>query len=701
MEIKVAQNAGFCFGVRRAASKLEELIEENKGGNGIFTLGEIIHNPDYMNELTKAGVRILDQDRWYDDIRAELEAGRDCRLLIRTHGIARSEKEKAAALAQEFPERLHVEDCTCPYVSKIHAIADRESGPETVFMVYGSADHPEVIGIVSHVSGKCFVFSSAEEAERTVMSFSEEDKKLRAVLVAQTTQRLSEWKKIREIIEKVYTNVSIFDTICSVTEKRQEEAESLAGECDAVVVIGGANSSNTVKLYEICKRICSRSYLIQNAGELHLIGDDVFRPDMKVGITAGASTPDRIIQEVRDIMSEEMVSEKTENFEELLESSLKTLNTGDTVVGKVISIKPNEIQLDLGTKVTGTIAIDQITDDPTAKLDEMFKIGDEVEAFVIRVSDVEGIAALSKKRVDSHKNWTRIVSAHESGEILEGKIVEAVKGGVIISLFSNKVFIPASHTGLKADEDLSQLVGTKQRVKIIEIKPEAHRAYASIRLVAREEKKAAEAKIWNEIEEGKTYTGVVRSLTSYGAFVDIGGVDGMVHNTELSWKRIKHPSEVVHVGDSIVVFVKAFDREKKRISLGYKRDEDNPWFLFNQKYAVGDIAEVKIVSFTPFGAFAEIVDGVDGLIHISQITDHKIGNPSEVLELGSMVTVKIIGIDQENCKVNLSIRALMEEEKEAAAEAASEEVQDYEEPVYSSDNPDESKYVSGKSEDAE
>lgn len=384
-----------------------------------------------------------------------------------------------------------------------------------------------------------------------------------------------------------------------------------------------------------------------------------------VSITAGASTPYSVIREV-----ERNMSETTENFAQMLEESLKTLNTGDVVCGTVSAISPNEIHLDLGAKTTGVISRDQITDDQSAKL--------------------EDIATLSKKRVDSDKNWKNIVAAYESGEILEGKIVEAVKGGVIISLDSNRVFIPASQTGIPRDGDLSALVGTTQRVKIIEVKNERRRAYASIRAVAREERKAKEKAFWDTVEEGAIYEGPVKSLTSYGAFVDLGGVDGMVHLTELSWRRIHHPSEVVKVGDVIKVFVKSIDREKGRISLGYKTEDTDPWFIFNNKYKIGDTANVKVVSLMPFGAFAEIVPGVDGLIHISQIADHKIEKPDDVLKVGDTVDVKITDINQETKKVSLSIRALLEqgakETEEASDDAQAEEAS--EPKVFSTDNPE-------------
>lgn len=440
---------------------------------------------------------------------------------------------------------------------------------------------------------------------------------------------------------------------------RQEECSALAKESDVMIVIGCRDSSNSMKLYDIARTSCKRTYFIEGIEDCPKI--DV--TDLKVSITAGASTPYSLIQEVYKTMNEQ-----NENFAELLESSLKTLNTGDIVEGVITSISPNEIHVDLGTKTTGVIVHDKATDDPSAKLDDLYKVGDTIKAKVVKVSDIDGIATLDKTRVDSESNWTKIVEACDSGETLEGKIVEAVKGGVIISINSVRVFIPASLTGVPKDGDLSTLVGTTQKVKIIEIKPERKRAYASIRAVLREERKAKEDAFWATIEEGKEFDGEVKSLTDFGAFVDLGGVDGMVHTSELSWRRIKHPSEVVKVGDKIHVYVKSFDREKGRISLGYKTEEMNPWYIFTQKYAVGDVATVKIVSLMPFGAFAEIVPGCDGLIHISQIADHKIAKPEDELQVGQEVQAKITAIDEENHKVSLSIRALLEEEAEDAAE---------------------------------
>ena len=372
-----------------------------------------------------------------------------------------------------------------------------------------------------------------------------------------------------------------------------------------------------------------------------------------------------------------------ENFAELLDASnCKSLHTGEIVTGIVTKVDDTELQLDLGAGQTGYIKADRVTDDPSVKLTEQYHVGDQVEAKVVRVSDLDGIAELDKRRVDSGKNWQKVVAAKENNEILEAPVADVVKGGVIVFIYGNRVFIPASQSGVPKDGDLAPLKGQTVKFKIIEIKEPGNKAIGSIRVVAREERRAKEQEFWASIEEGKTYTGVVKSMTSYGAFVDLGGVDGMVHTSELSWKHIKSPAEVVSVGDTVTVFVKSFDLEKKRISLGYKTEDTNPWFIFTNQYQVGDVVPVKIVSMMPFGAFAEIIDGVDGLIHISQIAMTRIGKPADVLELGQSVDAKIIDIDNDKQKVSLSIRALLEEViaaeeampvEEAVEEAATEE----------------------------
>ncbi|MBQ3814877.1 MAG: 4-hydroxy-3-methylbut-2-enyl diphosphate reductase [Clostridia bacterium] len=671
MKITVAEHAGFCFGVKRATGALEAELhragEHPEEHRAIYTLGRIIHNDYYIARIRAHGVREISRDD-VDGVIRRADGGEAITVVIRAHGELKPILDRLEDCARRNPA-FRLLDGTCPYVKKVRDIARENSGEGRVFLLLGNETHPEVEGILSCAAGEKAVFRDEEALETLVNSensarFCEK----RIAVAAQTTQKLTEWKKSINFIERDYANAKIFDTICSVTELRQEETARLAATSDCVIVIGSPDSSNSTKLYEIARARCPHTIFLTDPKEAPDAAERIRRavpPISNLSITAGASTPFSLIQEVLAAMNE-----NTENFAELLESSFKTLNTGEIVEGVITAITGTEIHVDLGAKTTGVIARDKATDDPQAKLEDLFKVGDTVRAKVVKVSDVDGIATLDKTRVDSESNWDKIVEACESQETLTGRITEAVKGGVIINLNSVRVFIPASLTGIPKDGDLNAIVGTDQKVKIIEIKPERKRAYASIRAVQREERKAREEAFWNNIQEGMEFDGEVKSLTDFGAFVDLGGVDGMVHTSELSWRRIRRPSDVVSVGDKIHVYVKGFDRERGRISLGYKTEEMNPWYIFTQKYQEGDTAEVKIVSLMPFGAFAEIVPGCDGLIHISQIADHKIAKPDEVLSVGDIVNAKITQIDNENHKVSLSIRQLLQEAARAAEEAA-------------------------------
>ena len=662
MTVTVAEKAGFCFGVSRAVDEVYKLALDKSNGR-IYTVGSLIHNKHIVAELEERGVKVI-SEKDFEDLASTATESDPCTVVIRTHGVRKEISDKLACLNNSNPF-FKVCDLTCPYVKKIHRIVSEHSDEPLV--VFGDKDHPEVQGIVSYSNSDVTVVGSAEEV------FNDKIADKSVIAVAQTTQSTEKWKKTQKNLKKVCTNANIFDTICRVTEDRQSEAAALASVCDLMLVIGGRNSSNTNKLYETSKKVQPNTFFIENKEELDLIQ---FTPFSKVGITAGASTPGGIIQEVLKHMSElenkNTVAEDTsagENFAEMLEESLKTLNTGETVTGVITSVSAGELHVDLGAKVTGIIAYDEVTDDSSVVLTEAFKPGDEVKAVVIKVSDRDGVATLSKKRVDSKLKFVKLLDAYNEGTIIEGTVCEAIKGGVLLNYEGNRIFVPASQTGVAKDGDLSVLVGTVQKAKIIEIKEDKKRAVASIRKVKSEERKAKEADFWANIEVGKQYEGEVKSLTSYGAFVDLGGVDGMVHRTELSWTRIKSPADVVSVGDVITVFVKEFDAEAKRISLGYKTEATNPWNVFMNEYKVGDVAEVKIVNLMPFGAFAEIVPGVDGLIHVYQITDKKIAKPSDVLNVGDVVKVEIIAVDEENRKISLSMRSLIEANEEAAEEA--------------------------------
>ena len=635
-KVTAAKSAGFCFGVARAVRMAEELAA---AAGRPRMLGHVIHNDHEIARLAALGLTAIDSPE---------EARPGDSVLLRAHGEGRAVYE---ALERRG---ARVVDATCPRVARVHRIvaeAERE-GRQPVMI--GDPAHPEVRG----VGGWCRalqVFSGPEEALAWCENLANTGD-LPLTVVSQTTLRREIWETSLKILKKRCTNLKIFDTICDATHTRQSEAALLAARMDAMVVVGDPKSANTKHLTEICRLQCSRVFQIEDADELPWEG---LSRCSDVGLTAGASTPASIIKEVIKTMEEKIQGEGMENFAELVEQYTNTLNTGDKVTGVVTAITPTEVHVDLGCKQAGYIPLDQLTDDPDVKPEDVVKVGDQVELFVIRVNDVEGYATLSKKRVDAVKVWENIEEACNSKEIMEGVVTEENKGGVVASVKGVRVFIPASQSGLPRDAAMTELVKQHVKLRITEVNRARRRVVGSIKVVQQEARQAAAAEVWANIEVDKHYTGTVKSMTSYGVFVDIGGVDGMVHITDLSWSRIKHPNEIVKIGDTLEVYVISFDPEKKKISLGVKDRSTNPWQVFMDTYKVGDVAPVRIVKLMTFGAFAEVVPGVDGLIHISQIADHRIEKPGDVLEEGQTVDAKITAVDEEKKKISLSIRAIL------------------------------------------
>ena len=657
--ITLAKTAGFCFGVDRAVSTLYNMVES---GKKVCTLGPIIHNPSVIEDLEKKGVHIIEHPA---------QAPQDTTVVIRTHGVEKF-------VIDELRKRsLDYIDLTCPFVMKIQKIVERHSKKDRLLLIAGDENHPEVRGFRSRWEGESLVYKNEEELTRLLENHPEIEKG-EVYVVAQTTFSVKEWEKTSKNLKKLCTNGFFFDTICSATNDRQKEAFELSLRSDAMIVVGGRSSSNTAKLKAVCEKNCP-TFLVETARELAKFDFSRFR---SVGVTAGASTPAGIIKEVLSTMSEilnEQTNPEEMSFEAALEENLKSMSSDQKVRGVVVGIAPNEIQVDIGRKYAGFVPIEEYSNDPTADPKSELKIGDEIDLIIMKTNDSEGTMMLSKRRFDAIAAWDNIMKAKEDEEILEGVVAEAVKGGVLVYSQGVRVFIPGSLTGLPREADLSELVKTKVRFRIIDVDKAKKRAVGSIRSVVREERKAATEAFWAQVEEGQEYTGTVKSLTSYGAFVDLGGVDGMVHISELSWKRIKHPSEVVKEGDVVKVYVKALDRENRKISLGYKRVEDNPWEILKRDYPVGSVVKAKVVGLTTFGAFANVIDGIDGLIHISQIADRHIASPKEVLSIGDEVDVKITDIDFEKKRVSLSIRALLEPQDEAVEADAAEEAEAEEE----------------------
>ena len=647
MSITIAKNAGFCFGVSRAVETVEKAAGE---GKSVVTLGPIIHNRHVVAKFKGLGVEVIESP---EDARPGMT------VIIRSHGVTRGVMQALEA------KGVSVIDATCPFVKRIHGIVEKAEQEGRLPIIIGTRAHPEVEGIAGWCS-RCVVFESADELEKWALE-EEIPRDTPLSMVCQTTSTEISWKKSVQIAKKLFTNLKIFDTICRATEFRQNEAAVLAAESQAMVVVGDTKSSNTGKLAAICREHCEKVVLVDNESELD---QDFFAGCTEVGITAGASTPAWIIKEVNETMSEiiNVDAVQEENFAELLEQSIKTLNTGDKVIGTVTSIGNTEVQVELGTKHAGYIPYDEVSADPSVKPEDILHVGDEIEVFVVRVNDQEGTVQLSKKKLDGMKVWDDMAAWAEDKTTVEGTVTEENKGGLVANVKGIRVFIPASQSGVAKGGDMSVMVGKTVSLKITEVNRARRRVIGSIRAVSAEARKANQEKLWAEIEEGKQYHGTVKSLTSYGAFVDIGGVDGMVHVSELSWNRIKNPAEVVKVGDEIDVYVISFDAEKRKISLGYKTAEMNPWNQFMTNYNIGDVVDAKIVKLMTFGAFAEILPGVDGLIHISQIANKRIGKPEDVLSEGQEVQVKITDVDAENKRISLSIRALLEPAAEETEE---------------------------------
>ena len=708
MPIILAKSAGFCFGVKRAVDMTYALLRR---GASVTLLGELIHNKQVARELCALGAEIVQSP-------AQCPPGDT--LVIRAHGVPKE------TMAEIEARGLAVCDATCPFVRRIHEIVAENSAPDTPVIIAGDPDHPEVVGIRSYARGEVFAVRGADALENLLRG-RPEWRELPLIAVAQTTFRAEEWKKSIKILKSLCTNAKIFDTICYATHSRQGEARLLAGFCEAMVVIGDRLSSNTSKLLAVCGELCP-SYLVEGCGDLLLWKKELSRFHT-IGCTAGASTPARTIKEVLSTMSEltnEPLSTETEavleqeapieeapaveeataeeavaeevaaeeavaaeapveeapqeedlppvdEFTAALEESLNSMSTDQKVKGIVTAVNQSEIQVDIGRKQTGYVAASEYSNDPNANIAEEVKIGDELDLIILKTNDAEGTIQLSKKKFDAGQAWTNIIQAEEDGAILEGKVIDAIKGGVLVLTGGVRVFVPASLTGTPRGEALDGLKGQTVRFRVIEVNKPRRRAVGSIRAVAQEERRAAERSFWETAEAGQVYQGKVKSLVSYGAFVDIGGLDGMVHISELSWSRVKDPSEVLKVGDEVEVYIKSLDPEKKKISLGYRKAEDNPWEVLRAKYPVGSVVEAAVVSFTSFGAFARVLPGVDGLIHISQIANRRVEKPQEELSIGQEVQVKIVGIDFEKRRVSLSVRALLEDEAPEAEEDYAEE----------------------------
>ena len=635
MDILVAKTAGFCFGVDRAVKLTYELLA---AGHKVATLGPLIHNPQVVADLEAKGALICDTVEQVPD---------GYEVVIRSHGVSSEVYEKIGTRS------LAYHDATCPFVAKIHKIAEEAGKKGAALLVAGDAEHPEVAGIVGHATGEVYIFANLSQLKAWVDKNGGEKP---VCVVAQTTFRVESWLECKDFIKKRCTNPAIFDTICSATWARQQEAEDLSQRCDLMVVIGGHHSSNTQKLLQVAAKH-TRAVSVETADELDR---DWLRNVKTAAVTAGASTPSSIIEEVLNSMSEEIRDDMS--FAEMLEASdSKPLFAGKIVKAKVISVSPTECVVGIdGSKHTGLVKLSEMTNDPNARMEDLVKVDDELDLVVIKTNDQEGVDTLSRVRFEAQKGMKDVSEAAENGNVMEGDVMEANKGGVVVTVKGVRVFVPRSQATMRRDEDYTKLVG--DHVKLVITECAGRKIVGSINKVTAEENKAKREEFWKDVEVGKRYTGIVKSLTSYGAFVDIGGVDGLCHISELSWSNIKHPSEVVSVGDSLDVYVKSYDPENQKVSLGYKKEEDNPWEKLKTEYPIGSEFEAPVVSITKFGAFVRILPGVDGLVHISEISNERVNKVSDVLKVGDTVNVKLIDVDFDRKRISLSMKACLQDE---------------------------------------
>lgn len=646
MTVYKTKTTGFCFGVKRAVDGVIEILKTSS--EPLYCLGELIHNTEITDHLTANGVITVDSPQ---DIPLGATAA------IRAHGISQAAEELLKA------RKIRIFDFTCPKVKKIHKIAAIAEN----LIVIGNSEHPEVVGIVGNAKNKFFVANDIDELKKILHNIYSSSEKYD--LVVQTTYNVENWKEISDYIA-LYSNIKVHNTICNLTEIRQLEVDELSRKVDLFIIIGSAHSSNTRKLYEIASKNCKTVFYDQ----LNELPNGICKYE-KIGLSSGASCPESAVEEVYNNMINEndnknLVAEEDVDFLEAIEASIRTIRNGQRVTGTVTAINGTEVQVDLGLKYAGFIPTSEFEND-----ENPLKIGDEIEAFVVKVNDADGTTLLSKRSLDIAQGMEKIVKANAEGTVVKGKVVEAVKGGLVVMVNKIRVFVPASQASMRREENLEPLVGTDAKLRIIEVDNEKSgkrkRIIGSIKSVLREEKQKASEALWQSLAVGNEYEGVVKSVTDFGAFVDIGGSDGLVHVTDMSWERVNKPSDLVKVGDTVKVKVKALNPETKKISLTMKNEDENPWKILTENYKTGDVIDTTVLKIMTYGAFVSVIKGIDGLVHISQVAPRRIAKVSDVLEVGQQVKAQITDIDTDAKRVSLSIRAV--EENQPETEESSEE----------------------------
>ena len=641
MEIILAKSAGFCFGVQRAV----DMAYEQAGHREVYTFGPIIHNEEVIEDLKSKGVNII------EDL-DELEGKSDCTVVIRSHGVEKKVYDDLNSRG------IHVVDATCPFVKKIHNIVKNDSEAGRVIIIVGDPNHQEVKGIVGWCSGEVHVVDSEEGALSLIDVLSDDSREIS--VVSQTTFNLNKFNNIVDIIRNKLYNDNVYETICNATAVRQKEAKEIASRVDAMIVIGGRNSSNTQKLYDISKKECENTYYIQTLVDLDLT---TFESVSRVGITAGASTPNYIIKEVHSSMAELSFEQMLENDE-----SKVSIRQGELVDGTVIDVKPDEIVVDIKYKSDGIITKSEYTNAPNVDLTELVHVGDPITVKVIKTNDGEGQVALSYKQVAAEKVNEKLEEAFNNGEVLKGKVIQVVKGGLNVNVEESRVFIPASLVSDVYEKNLDKYLDQEIEFVLTEFNPKKRRIIGNRKKLVVEQKAEAAKELFARIEVGMVVEGTVKNVTDFGAFIDLGGADGLLHISEMSWGRVESPKKVFKVGDKVKAFIKAIDGEK--IALSLKFDETNPWVNAEEKYAIGNVVKGRIARMTDFGAFVELEPGVDALLHVSQISYEHVAKPEDVFKIGDEIEAKIVDFKPEDKKISLSIKALQEPpvEEEAPVE---------------------------------
>jgi 4-hydroxy-3-methylbut-2-enyl diphosphate reductase len=628
VKIIIADNAGFCFGVKRAVDMTTtELTNSN---TNIYSLGPLIHNAQAVKRLEEKGLKTIE----------DIDGIKDSKIIIRSHGVTKSTINRINEM------KLDIVDSTCPYVKSVHKRVEEFYNRGYNIVIIGDATHPEIIGMNGWCNDKAFIVNSIDEATNL-------PKMDKICIVSQTTNTQDKFDDLSSIIKDKGNEVDIFNTICNATNQRQESCREVASIVDAMIVIGGFHSSNTNKLVEISKRYCKNVFHIETAKELPLQTILKFNT---IGITAGASTPDWIIKEVVETMDNINDNEMME----AIDNSFTRIHRGDVIKGEVIFVTNNEVMVNINYKSDGIVNRDELSNDPDVKPRDLYKQGDEIQVYVIKLDDGEGNVVLSAKRADEYKNWDIVEKSFIEKERIECKVINSVKGGLTVIAHGISAFMPASQISISYVTDLNIYKGKTLIAKVIDFDKEKRRVILSRKEIEREELSNKQKELWTTIEVDQIIEGTVQRLTNFGAFIDIGGLDGLVHISDLSWNRIKSPSEVVKVGQRVMVRILGLDKDKNRISLGLKQTIEEPWKAFSNNVNIGDVVEGTVVNLMDFGAFVRLNEGVDGLLHVSQISKEHVNKPSDVLKIGDKLNVKVIDINGEDKKISLSLKDAIE-----------------------------------------